>query len=66
MKRHSLDLVALLFGVLFAVVGAGFLVHETTGRDFDGAWVSAFVFIGLGAIALAVTVLRRNDHEIES
>ena len=66
MKRHSLDLISLLFGVLFAIAGGGFLIHETTGRDFDGAWVSAFVFITLGAIALAVTLLRRNDREIES
>jgi hypothetical protein len=67
MKRHSLDLVALLFGCLFLIVGGGFLIHELTGRDVDAAWMSAFVFIGLGAIALAVTLGRRNDqHEVES
>lgn len=63
MKRHSLDLIALLFGLLFLIAGAGFLIHELTGRDFDAAWASAFVFITLGAIALTVTLWRRPRHE---
>lgn len=67
MKRHSTDIVALLFGVAFCVTGAAFAVHETTGRAIDPAWVSAIGFVALGLIALAATLLRRPltaDHDV--
>ncbi len=62
MKRHSTDMLALLFGLAFGATGATFLVHEATGRAVDPAWVSAIGFVALGLIALAATLLRR-PHE---
>jgi hypothetical protein len=59
MKRHSTDMLALLFGLAFGAAGSAFLVHEATGRAVDPAWVSAIGFVVLGAIALAATLLRR-------
>ena len=59
MKRHSTDMLALLFGLAFGATGAAFLVHEATGRAIDPAWVSAIGFVLLGSIALAATLLRR-------
>lgn len=61
MQRHRTDLFALIFGFAFAMVGAGFLVNETTGRDFNAGWAAAIGLIALGLIALATTLVRRPD-----
>ena len=69
MKRHSTDIVALLFGVAFCGTGAAFAVHETTGRAIDPAWVGAIGFVALGLIALAATLLRgplTADHDVDA
>ena len=58
MKRHSPDIIALLFGLAFLGTGAGFIVHETTGHRLDPTWVSAIGFLVLGSIALIFTLLR--------
>ena len=68
MKRHSTDMLALLFGLAFGAAGSAFLVHEATGRAVDPAWVSAIGFVVLGCIALAATLLRRphaTDHDFD-
>jgi hypothetical protein len=68
MKRHSTDMLALLFGLAFGATGSVFLVHEATGRAVDPAWVSAIGFVVLGCIALAATLLRRphaTDHDFD-
>ena len=70
MKRHSTDMLALLFGLAFGATGAAFLVHEATGNEFDPAWLSAIGFVVLGCIALTATLLRRphdhdHDHDLE-
>ena len=58
MKRHATDIVALLFGLAFAVAGAAFLVYETTDRRVDPAWVTAISLITLGGAALTITLAR--------
>jgi hypothetical protein len=58
MKRHPTDIVALLFGLAFAIAGASFIVYETTDRTVDPAWVTGGGLILLGAIALAMTLAR--------
>ena len=63
MQRHRTDLVALIFGFAFGMVGAGFLVNETTGREFDPAWAAANGLIALGLIALATTLIHRPDPD---
>jgi hypothetical protein len=62
MKRHRTDMLALLFGLAFAAVGATFLVREVVDTEIDAAWVSAVAFVLLGVVALATTLLRpRGD-----
>src|SRR5262249_31145121 len=58
MKSHRIDLVALLLGLAFLMTGAGFIIHETTGRDFDPGAAAALGFIILGVVALVATLLR--------
>jgi hypothetical protein len=64
-KQHRTDLIALIFGLAFSMVGAGFLVNETTGRDFNAGW-AAIGLITLGLIALATTLVRRPDEPEET
>ena len=65
MRRHSTDLVGLLFGVTFAFAGVGFLVREATDTSVDWAWVIGLGLMLLGAIALIATLARgpRHDHD---
>ena len=60
--HHTTDIVALLFGLAFAITGAGCLVHEATGRAVDPAWVAAIGFVALGVIALVLTLFRAKDQ----
>ena len=63
MKHHRTDLIALIFGLAFAMVGAGFLVNETTGRDFNAGWAAAIGLITLGLVALVTTLVRRPEDD---
>jgi hypothetical protein len=66
MQRHRTDLIALIFGVAFAFVGAGFIVDEATNRDFDPGWIVAIGLVTLGVIALATTLFQRPPEvEVE-
>jgi hypothetical protein len=63
MDRHRTDFVELLFGLLFVAAGAGFVVHQTTDRTFDAAWISAIAFVTVGVAFLSVTLLHRPRSE---
>jgi uncharacterized membrane protein HdeD (DUF308 family) len=63
MERHPTDFAQLFFGVVFLVLGAGFIVHETTDRAFDSAWVAAIALVSVGVAFLALTVSRRPRPE---
>jgi hypothetical protein len=58
-KPHSFDLLAFIFGLAFAMIGAGYLINETTDAGINGAWAAALGLIALGVVALLATVLRR-------
>jgi hypothetical protein len=59
MQRHPTDFVELLLGLAFLATGAGFIVHQTTDRTFDPAWIAAIALVTIGAAFLAVTLLHR-------
>ena len=63
MDRHPTDFAQLFFGVGFLAAGVGFIVHETTDRTFDSAWVAAIALVSVGVAFLALTVLRRPRPE---
>jgi hypothetical protein len=60
MKRHAVDLIALLAGVAFALTAGGFLVYELSDTRVDGVWVVALGLMFLGAVALAATFLSQS------
>jgi 4-amino-4-deoxy-L-arabinose transferase-like glycosyltransferase len=59
MERHPTDYVELLFGLAFLATGAGFIVRQTTNRDFDPSWIAAIALVAVGCAFLAVTVVNR-------
>jgi hypothetical protein len=66
MHRHSTNLLALLFGIAFTIVGAGFLLREATDTAVDPAWVTGLGLMFLGAVALAATLARGSGrHGVE-
>jgi hypothetical protein len=58
MKSHRIDLAALLLGLTFLMTGTGFIINETTGREFNPGAAAALGFIILGVVALVATLLR--------
>ena len=58
MQRHRTDFVALFFGLAFLAAGAGFIVHQTTGRAIDATWIAAVALVSIGCIFLGATLLR--------
>jgi hypothetical protein len=65
MKRHATDLVALLFGLAFIVIAAGFALVDVDDADIAPAWYAAIAMLVLGAVALVATFAgsRRADHD---
>ena len=63
MRRHRIDLVALLFGAAFMIAGVGYLLRETTDAISNPTWATGLGMILLGAIALVATLARSRDDE---
>jgi hypothetical protein len=61
MQRHPIDLLALLFGLAFAISGVIVLITQSTSLDVSPQWGAAVGLIVLGVVALAATVARA-DH----
>jgi hypothetical protein len=48
MKRHDLDLVSLLAGVVFLAVAASHLIGQALGSPLDATWVVPITLVALG------------------
>jgi hypothetical protein len=59
MERHPTDFVRLVFGLAFLAIGGAFIVHQTTDRNFDSAWIAAVGLVTVGCALLAVTLIPR-------
>ena len=56
MRRHDLDLVSVIAGVLFVLVAAAYLGAEISDRRLDGEWVFPGLLVGLGVLGLVATL----------
>lgn len=63
MKRHDLDVVSLVAGLLFAGLALAYGIGAYTDLRLDPRYVFPLVVIGLGlaGLAAAVTAQRRSD-----
>lgn len=52
MKRHDLDLMSLLSGLFFALIGVGFLLDAGTAVRVDVEWLIPAVLIAVGLAGL--------------
>jgi hypothetical protein len=59
-RRHELDVFSLIVGLMFVLIGAGYLLGALTDVRLDPGWVAPVVLVGLGAAGLAATVLGRS------
>lgn len=62
MRRHELDWVSLIAGLVFTVFAVVYLVSPAVDLSFDGRYVWPVVLVALGAAGLA-TALRANARE---
>lgn len=60
MERHNLDVLSLVFGIIFALVGIVTLFDQFFFEVVDLRWFVPVVLIALG-VGLLATSARRND-----
>ena len=60
-ERHRLDLLSLIFGLLFAALAVPVLVTDTPW-DFDAGWVVPAVIVALGLVIGASAFRQRSDE----
>jgi len=56
MQRHDLDPVSLLFGLVFFVVSAGYVLTHSTGLRLHWPVAIPVGMLALGAVVLALVV----------
>jgi hypothetical protein len=59
-QRHDADLTSLIAGLVFALIGAAYLVDAAGVLDLKVRWVLPLVLIGLGVAGLAGSLLRAS------
>lgn len=64
MRRHALDPVSLVAGLVFSAVAIAYLVEAHTGINIDGRWVLPLALIGLGIAGVlgALGAATRQRH----
>jgi hypothetical protein len=61
-RRHDLDVVSLVAGLLFIGFALAYLLVGTTDVDINARFVWPLVFVAFGAAGLA-TAIRANSRE---
>jgi putative Mn2+ efflux pump MntP len=52
-RRHDMDLVSLIAGVLFGIIALVHLVGAATDESVDPRWIAPVLLVGLGVAGLA-------------
>ena len=65
MHRHDLDLVALVFGATFVVIGLAYALARWSWVHGDGGWLLGGFLIALG-VAGVVSATTRNRHRVDA
>lgn len=62
MKRHDLDLLSLIAGMVFAIVALAHLVGAATDESVHLGWLAPIVLVGLGVAGLAGALRGSRSH----
>ena len=60
MPRHELDLIALVFGAAFVVIGLGYAVARWNWIGSDRSWLLGALLISLGVAGVVSATIRRS------
>jgi hypothetical protein len=62
-KRHELDPISLVFGVVFLAIPLGYLLAHTTSVHLHWVlvWPAALIVIGLAAFAIVIRRVQRGQ-----
>ncbi len=63
MRRHDLDWVSLIAGLVFTALGVIYLVASSTAVSVDGRYVWPVVFVALGAAGVATAISATSREE---
>lgn len=66
MKRHPIDIVSVLSGLLFTVLGIAFALGEANRIDVDVRFVPAAVLIAVGAAGIIASFRRARPTRAEA
>jgi hypothetical protein len=61
MKRHDIDPLSLVFGLLFAGLGLAFVIARVDITNTDLRWVWPLPLIALGGLMIALGARRATD-----
>ena len=63
MHRHDLDLVALVFGATFVVIGLAYALARWSWVDGDGGWLLGGFLVALGVAGVVTATTRRRGDD---
>jgi hypothetical protein len=61
--RHDLDLVALVFGATFVVIGLAYALARWSWVDGDGGWLLGGFLVALGVAGVVTATTRRRGDD---
>jgi cytochrome c-type biogenesis protein CcmH/NrfF len=63
-KRHDIDPLSLVFGLMFAAAGALFMSANLDFADVKGEWVWPIPFVLVGIVLLVSALARKDDEPV--
>ena len=64
MRRHDIDPVSLVFGLMFAATGALFMWANLDFSDVKGEWVWPLPLVLVGVVFLVSALARKDDEPL--
>jgi len=65
-RRHDIDPISLVFGLMFAAAGALFMSANLDFSDVRGEWVWPIPLVLVGVALLVSALARRDDESVAS
>lgn len=63
MRRHDVDVLSLMAGLLFMLMGLGWLLDAADAFRVDWEWLAPLVLVGLGLVGLLTSFLGRGETD---